>query len=101
MSSHKFNLIVSPLAQQDIDDIFQYTLETWGERQLEKYGDILKAAMSGLTENPRIGTEKRGTPFRSFHVGSHTIFYKIGEKAIHIIRVLHESMDFPRHVPSD
>ncbi|NIR47814.1 type II toxin-antitoxin system RelE/ParE family toxin [candidate division KSB1 bacterium] len=33
----------------------------------------------------------------SYHCGRHVIFYRKAKKGIEIIRVLHDSMDFPRH----
>ncbi|WP_173402506.1 type II toxin-antitoxin system RelE/ParE family toxin [Legionella norrlandica] len=35
---------------------------------------------------------------RAFNVGSHVIFMKITDYGIAVIRVLHQSMDFNRHL---
>jgi hypothetical protein len=34
MSPHERRLILSPRAQDDLSDILQYTLKTWGEAQV-------------------------------------------------------------------
>jgi toxin ParE1/3/4 len=52
-----------------------------------------------LAENPYL--EKRryelaGSPM-SYHCERYMIFYRIADEGIEIIRVLHDSMDFPRH----
>ena len=37
MSSPEYRLILSPKAQQDVENILRYTGEQWGEKQIEIY----------------------------------------------------------------
>ena len=50
------NLLLAPQAIQDLEEIFEYTLETWGFNQAEKYHDELFEAIVRITENPRVGS---------------------------------------------
>jgi plasmid stabilization system protein ParE len=52
-----------------------YTLQTWGEEQLEIYDKLLDNALTGLTENPQKERKHPKLPsnFRYFHVGRHIL----------------------------
>ncbi len=43
------------VAQQDIDDILQYTLDEWGEDQIETYETVLYGAFRRLRNVPELG----------------------------------------------
>jgi len=93
-------VILSPLAQTDLQLIWLYSAENWGRKQADRYvgairQDIAKVAKrleTGNSENDlRQGYAKRLT-------GSHIIFYRIVDGDVDIVRVLHQSMDFDRHL---
>ena len=51
------------LRQEAIDDlntIWDYTLEKWSEQQADKYYATVKMACNGIGENPHIGKEYDG-----------------------------------------
>jgi toxin ParE1/3/4 len=86
-------------ADRDLDGIWEYTYKQWGKTQANKYLNKLEERFFMLAENPYLGKrryELAGSPM-SFHCEKHVIFYRIADEGIEIIRVLHESMDFPRH----
>lgn len=86
-------------ADHDLDGIWEYTYNQWGKKQANKYLNKLEERFFTLAENPYLGKrryELAGSPM-SFHCEKHVIFYRISDEGIEIIRVLHESMDFPRH----
>jgi toxin ParE1/3/4 len=90
---------ITPIARSDLIDISRYTDKKWGRPQRFKYVKQLKDRFSYLADNPHIG-RKRGEIFGShysYHEGRHVIFYRITSEGIEILRVLHDSMDFPRH----
>lgn len=85
-SSTRF--VFSADAQQDLDDIQQYTLSRWGERQLERYQGELHAAFERLRAFPEMGRPvERG--FRELPVSHHVILYRYENDAITILRVMH------------
>lgn len=98
MSRHKFHLVFADLAQRDIDDILAYTIENWGEEQLEKYKIMLDTALKNIEQNPKIGKPGLLSGLRGFPAGSHVIFYRIDDTSISVIRVLHGHMDYSRHL---
>ena len=86
-------------ADLDIEEIWEYTNSRWGKKQAQKYLNQLEDRFIALAENPNIGKQRyelAGSPMSS-HCGRHVIFYRKARKYIEIIRVLHDSMDFPRH----
>jgi len=88
-------------AKEDINNIWEYTVDTWSERQADNYYEILIEAFKKLSFNPSIGKTYSDVTsgILGYHVGKHLIFYRTaGEKEIIIIRVLHERMDIGQHV---
>ena len=86
-------------ADIDLGGIWEYSYSQWGKKQARKYLSKLEERFITLAENPNLGKrryELAGSPM-SYHYGRHVIFYRIANKGIEIIRVLHDSMDFPRH----
>ena len=90
---------LSPLAEQDLEEIYLYTLRTWSREQAIRYHGDLIAAFVGLAAGTR-----RGRPalvredYQKLRVGSHMVFFRISDGMIEVIRVLHQSMDVSRHL---
>ncbi|RJP33262.1 MAG: type II toxin-antitoxin system RelE/ParE family toxin [Candidatus Omnitrophota bacterium] len=93
-----YRLEFSPLAQQDIDDILQYTYENWGEARLLKYKEILDTGWENLILNPGIGHYRSDLPkgCRALKVGEHYAIYVFQNQTIQVFRVLHGRMNFKR-----
>jgi toxin ParE1/3/4 len=90
---------ITPIARSDLKDISRYTDKNWGRQQRFKYIKQLKDRFSYLADKPQIGKKRDeiiGSP-HSYHEGRHVIFYRTTDNGIEILRVLHDSMDFPRH----
>lgn len=98
-------------AQADADfyDILAYTTETFGQAQAETYEAALKAAIHALLQGPNVpGSVARddlADGLRTLHVarakrrGRHVIVYRQqGPGVIEVVRILHEAMDFGRHL---
>jgi len=100
MSSLDRLLILSPKAEDDFADIFQYSLETWGEAQAEAYRDILDKALLAIQDNPQIGHGRPELSARHliFPAGRHIIVYRVTARAILVSRILHGRMDLGRNV---
>lgn len=93
---HKY--LLRPLAESDLDSIWEYTERTWGQDQAGMYLRKLDSAFSDLATDPSLGrsAEKIRKGYYRFKVGKHVIFYRKIESDydIDIVRVLHQSMDF-------
>jgi toxin ParE1/3/4 len=73
-------LILSPRARGDIEDIWNYTTERWSRAQAEFYLRGLERSMKMLVADP------------------HLLFYRLTDDGVDIVRILHERMDFGRHL---
>jgi toxin ParE1/3/4 len=88
-------LIIRPLAEQDLDDIWDY-IAISNSDQAEKVLRHLYAKMGTLAHNPYLGRVRKDIEvgLRSFPVGSHIIFYCPLSDGIEVVRVLHGARDF-------
>lgn len=86
---------LAPRALRDIDQITDYTLATWGERQAEKYLTELDQRFRWIAQNPKAGRlrDEIGEGYRSFPHSAHVIFYLIDSEDVVIIGVPHGAMD--------
>jgi len=88
-------------AVEDLNDIWNYTIETWSENQAEIYYLLLIDSCQELANKPNLGKsyeiiEKNVLGYRT---GQHIIFYRIvTEKEIEVVRVLHGMMDMKSHI---
>jgi toxin ParE1/3/4 len=95
-------LHLSPASAEDLENILQFTLDSWGEKQFEIYLSYFQEAFSAIQEDPKcLSSQRRDEIFkkcRSIRSGHHIVFYRLRNKNIEIIRILHEKMDFSRHI---
>jgi toxin ParE1/3/4 len=95
------DLTIAPLARKDLKGIGRYSQETWGLRQRDAYlGDF-----AVLFERIRIGAVP-GHERMEIKAGllghpcnKHVVFFRRdAENNVEILRILHERMDFVRHL---
>ena len=93
--------ILSPNAARSIAEIYKYTIEKFGERQVRRYLENFRDRFSFLVGNPLLGKKRNDLKhsYYSYFEGSHTIYYKILGENIAIIDVLHQSMEPRHHLP--
>ena len=92
--------VLSPAAQADLDDIWDYGEANWGAARAEAYLRGIQQAVETVAADPRRGRDcshVRAGYFK-FAVGSHMLFYRCTDEAVDIVRVLHQRMDFDRHL---
>ncbi len=88
---------ISVEAENDIENIWLYTFQTWSIEQADRYYNLILDEIEYLAANPYSG--KSYAHIRNGYycskVKSHLIFYKLNtkENALEIIRVLHQRMD--------
>lgn len=92
--------VLTPRARNDVDDIDEYTFANWGAAQAEVYLRRLQQHIEAVALQPTAGRAcpeyRRG--YYKKKCGSHVVFYRIAGDGIEVIRILHESMDFGRHL---
>jgi toxin ParE1/3/4 len=93
--------VLSPRAQTDLDEIWDYSAQTWGIDQADSYARELWRRIEALAAHPKIGqacAHIRPGYFKSA-CGSHVLFYRLTAQGTDVVRILHERMDFERHIP--
>lgn len=93
--------VLSPAAQADLEQIWDYTRGRWGVDQAEEYLRELQRAIERAAANPRMGRscDEIRSGYRKLASGSHTLFYRITtEDVVDVVRILHQRMDVDRHV---
>lgn len=100
MPKPKAEYRLSPEAESDMDNIWDYTAEEWGREQADRYARMLTERCSELAMSPETGkaVEVREGYHRGV-VGKHAIYYRIVPYGIAVVRILHERMSVSRHLP--
>ena len=88
---------ITKKAVEDLDSIWNYTLETWSEKQADEYYNSLTETFQSIANHPchldREYTEIHSGLYRR-QCRKHLVFYRLMEnKDIEIVRILHERMD--------
>lgn len=91
---------LSGKASADVDDIYEYTIVNFGIEQARMYLHGLVDCFDALAENPLGGraADELASELRRYEYQSHVVFFREMEQYTFIVRVLHKSMDFARHV---
>ena len=91
---------LTPRAEADLDEIWDYTADKWGIEQAELYIRELWQAMAFVAADPRRGKacDDIRPGYRRYPAGSHLIFYRPAGQDIDVVRVLHRRMDHERHL---
>ena len=94
-SYHRY--VLSAEADQDIEDIFDYTQKEFGQDQAIKYISEFEELFAQLNDNPKMGKARDEIKpgLRSFPKASHVVFYRMLTNNIRIVRILHGSRDIP------
>jgi toxin ParE1/3/4 len=92
--------VLSRRADRDLDKIWDYTAGRWDDKQAEKYIGQIRQAIEALAVDPGRGRPASETRagYRKYPVGSHMIFFRVVRSRVEIVRVLHQRMDFARHL---
>lgn len=87
---------LSPAAQADIEDIWDYTATAWSVEQAESYLLGLRDALARLALHPEIARERTEIrpPVRLYRHRSHLVIYRIGPSALEVIRIVHNRRDW-------
>ncbi|XBQ17420.1 MAG: type II toxin-antitoxin system RelE/ParE family toxin [Oceanicaulis sp.] len=86
---------ISQAAERDLEAIFRYTRERWGEAQAVSYIEALNEGFDGIAETPGLGRDRSEEieGGRSRILARHVVFYTFTRERAVIIRVLHPAQD--------
>jgi toxin ParE1/3/4 len=93
--------LLSPAAQADLEEIWDYTAERWDVDQAEEYLRGLQHAIERAAANPRVARscDEIRPGYRQLAAGSHTLYYRLSaDGTVDVVRVLHQRMDVDRHL---
>ena len=84
---------LGPKGASDLAEIFNYTVDTWGEQQAEGYVEELARCFQMLADSPGLGRpcDRIVPKVRRFEHREHVIFYTPDRKGIIVSRILHQS----------
>ena len=95
-------------AEQDYLEILQWTVKSFGEGQANIYAETMALAIEALQGGPDVlGARVRDDiqpGIRTLHVarqgraGRHFVVFRATGSDIDVLRLLHDSMDLPRHL---
>lgn len=109
---------LSAAAEEDLIDIFEWTLRTFGPQAKVRYEALIAAALDDIAEDPfRAGSRTHpllSADMRKWHLrssirrggahpasASHAIFYRVERPDfLAVMRILHDTMDVRRGLRS-
>jgi toxin ParE1/3/4 len=94
-------VLLSPKAESDLEDIWLYTRDHWSPAQAYAYIDAIGDAFDDLATGRKIGRPvgvRDG--YLKYAVGSHLAFYRMNDKELVVVRILHQRMDVELHLPN-
>jgi toxin ParE1/3/4 len=93
--------VLSPRAETDLDEIWDYTADRWGLDQAETYTRDIWQRIQAVAERPAIGQNCSDirAGYYKISCGSHFLFYRLIAEGIDVVRILHERMDYDSHLP--
>lgn len=88
--------VLSPAAQADLGEIWDYSSRSWGEGQADRYILGIRRACEALADGTRQGRaiDEIRPGYRKLAAASHFLFYRVpNDRLIEAIRILHQRMD--------
>lgn len=93
-------VILVPQARRDLGGIWDFSAETWGTAQADRYVARLVSQMDQSARRRSIGRpcDDLYPGLRRTKSGSHYIFFLATDDGIQVVRILHEQMDVEQHL---
>jgi toxin ParE1/3/4 len=82
---------LSPAAQRDLENIWEFTALNWSSDQADVYLRGLADKLASLCENPSIARERTeiAPPVRLHPYKSHLVIHRVEEDHLVVIRIAH------------
>ena len=87
---------VTPAAQSDLDGIWDYTKQVWGEDQAERYLMAIYEGCEALAAGRKVGrnADRFRADYYRYAIGSHFVFYTLSDSGtVQVMRILHQRMN--------
>jgi toxin ParE1/3/4 len=89
----------APRALADLGGIRRYSVDNWGLERAEAYLEAIDTTIQRICERRITGRPVAGRLYRYYRSESHYFFFRVVGSRLIVLRVLHSSMDFQRHLP--
>lgn len=111
--SQAWEIRLADTAKADLRGIVGWTARHFGDQRAKAYSEMISSALRSLKAGPdTIGVRSRSELGEDVFIlpiarpgkrGRHLILFRAvsghGTKSLQILRVLHDAMDLPRHLP--
>lgn len=93
-------LVLTEIARADLASIRRYSTRTWGRDQTTKYTDALRDTLKGLVRGTVVirARDDLRPGIQMATSGRHCIFFEADDSRVLVVRVLHDRMDYRRHL---
>ncbi|WP_454596957.1 type II toxin-antitoxin system RelE/ParE family toxin [Qipengyuania sp. SM2507] len=97
------NYILRPAARADLASIWAYTAQRWAVDQADNYITGITSRIESAARTPEIGSPMGGLPsaYRKAAFESHRILYRITDRDMIVVRILHARQDVPETFADD
>jgi toxin ParE1/3/4 len=93
-------LDLTEIARADLVSIRRYSIRTWGPEQTTTYMNALRDTMKGLVRGVVTARHRDDLKpgIQMATSGRHCIFFEADDSRVLVIRILHDRMDYRRHL---
>ena len=93
-------LELTEIARADLKSIRRYSTRTWGQHRTTQYMAALRDTMKSLLAGTAVTRSRDDLRpgLRMAASGRHCIFFEADESRVLVVRVLHDRMDYQRHL---
>jgi toxin ParE1/3/4 len=94
------HLELTEIARADLKSIRRYSQRTWGPDLTVQYMAALRDTMKGLLAGTAVSRHRDDLRpgLLMATSGRHHVFFEVDQSRILVVRVLHDRMDYQRHV---
>lgn len=82
------DLVITSDAERDIQEILQYTMDTWGDDQVTAYWSVIWDAFQRIRAFPHLGRSRSQPDEREYALRHHTIVYRYRGDTVTILRIV-------------
>ena len=92
-------LKISKHAQRQLESLYIYGFEKWGEKQADLYYDLILRHFDMLCDNPLLYTtvDDIKVGYRRSVCGKHAIYYRVNGKVVEIMAIL-KKQNYKNHL---
>jgi toxin ParE1/3/4 len=93
-------LELTEITRADLKSIRRYSIRTWGQDRTSQYMTAIRDTLKGLVRGtvPTRNRDDLRPGLQMVPSGRHCIFFEADQSRVLVVRVLHDRMDYRRHL---